>query len=163
MGKRRDAERAVIDAAREVRRWKGPDPTGFAWWMAIQRLDRAVETLEAIEAIEHAAPANAGAPQTSEEAARWMAPNVGNLVGEVFREILMVHRQGNVGLTTDAIEQRLRRSHQTVSPRVTDLRDKWLIEESGHFGKTRSGRKAVLWRPTARGIEMASLIKAWSW
>jgi predicted transcriptional regulator len=123
----------------------------------------AVHVLEGLEATEHATPSNAGAPETSEEAARWMGPNVAKLVGEVFREILTVHRQGNVGLTTDAIEQRLSRSHQTVSPRVTDLRDKGLIEESGQFGRTRSGRKAVLWRPTGRGIEMASLIKEWSW
>lgn len=165
MSNRRAAERAVIDAVRRFVPSVEHTADGMVEtkWDEYIVLADALNALELIEATEHATPYPANAPATSQEAAEWMKGSVASLVGQVFLCILTAARSGAVGLTTDAIEVRLGRSHQTVSPRVTDLRDKGWITESGIKRKTRSGRNAVVWKPTNLAIETASRIKEWSW
>lgn len=52
---------------------------------------------------------------------------------------------GPGGLTCDAIELDLGRSHQAVSGNLRHLVEKRLVVESGHYGKTRTGRRAIKW------------------
>jgi hypothetical protein len=90
---------------------------------------------------------------TANEAAASMADHVGKLANECFHEIVATWTEGAVGMTVDAIEQRLNRSHQSVSARVNELRDKGWVVDSGIRRPTRSGRKAIVWRPTSAALE----------
>ena len=54
--------------------------------------------------------------------------------------------------TDDGLEHLLNMKHQTLSARRRELVKDKLIEESGDYMKTRSGRKARVWRVTESGI-----------
>jgi len=54
--------------------------------------------------------------------------------------------------TDDGLEHLLGLKHQTLSARRGELVKDELIEESGEYLKTRSGRKARVWRITESGI-----------
>jgi Fic family protein len=88
---------------------------------------------------------------TSEAAAAAIQPHLSALQAEIL-ETIKRHDQMVwlglpwPGLTCDEIEQILDMKHQTVSARILELRRKGLIEDSGERRKTRSGRKAVVWR-----------------
>jgi predicted transcriptional regulator len=85
---------------------------------------------------------------TSNLAAASMNRHVGKLAKECYDEIYATFLEGAVGLTVDAIEQRLNRSHQSVSARVNELRNKGWLVDSGITRLTRSGRPAIVWRPS---------------
>jgi hypothetical protein len=160
MTRRRTAERAVIEAAKRV----SAKHSHTHWWDEVKALDQAVEALEALDLEPATAVRTKGLPlATSEAAAAYMSKRVHDVVGEVFGQILSVCRQGAFGLTTDAVEQRLRRSHQSVSPRVTELRDQGWITDSGQKRKTRYGQDAVVWTPTPAAMRAAEQVKEWSW
>jgi len=170
MTKRRTAERAVIDAAMQWRdAWKAvqerPEANHFGLGAnASEKLRNAVDAVRALDLEPATAVRTTSLPRaTSEAAAAYMSKSVHRVVGEVFREIMSVYRQNAIGLTTDAIEQRLKRSHQSVSPRVTDLRDQGWIADSGSTRKTRSGQDAVVWTPTYAAIHAAAQVPEWSW
>ena len=69
-----------------------------------------------------------------------------------YDEIATVYHNDGIGLTVDALEQVLQRSHQTVSARVNELRDRGWVVDSGHRRKTRSGRSAIVWSPSAQAL-----------
>lgn len=157
--RRRTAEQEVIEAA-------------FAWkagsWARAGNptvaLYHALRKLEDIDLeVPDATPTSADAPETSAEAAKWMSGQASKVAGQVFREIYTAHLRGAIGLTTDAIEVRLRRSHQSVSPRVTDLRNKGWIKDAGYTRETRGGHKAVVWAPTDMALATVPTLSGWSW
>jgi hypothetical protein len=49
------------------------------------------------------------------------------------------------GIICQAIEEELNRLHQAVSGNLRHLVEKGYVQESGRYGQTRSGRKAILW------------------
>ena len=62
------------------------------------------------------------------------------------------------GITCQEIETLTGRSHQSVSANLRHLVEDGLVEPTGAFGVTQSGRRAMTWRPSARalnGREMA--------
>jgi len=87
-------------------------------------------------------------PETSHDAAESVRSSLGKLARAVYDEILIVHQASGSGLTVDQLEQILGRSHQSVSARVNELRDKHWVKDSGQRRKTRSGRQAIVWVPT---------------
>ncbi|MCD6056499.1 MAG: hypothetical protein K0Q89_29 [Thermomicrobiales bacterium] len=158
MTKRRTAERAVIEAAVLL------EPTVFGFWSRVAKLEAAVTRLKALDLEPATATRTISLPlATSEAAAQYMSKSAHRVVGRVFAQILLAYQQGSIGLTTDAIEQRLSRSHQSVSPRVTDLRDQGWIEDSGKTRATRYGQQATVWKPTDAAIEAARHVERWSW
>ena len=74
----------------------------------------------------------------------------------VFRQIFFAWRRataernaaGPRGITCDEVEVALDRTHQSMSPRVNELRDTGWFVDSGVRRKTRSGRAAVVWTPS---------------
>lgn len=48
--------------------------------------------------------------------------------------------------TCQAIEVAIGREHQAVSGNLRHLVERGLVEDSGVSGKTRSGRRAIIWR-----------------
>jgi hypothetical protein len=68
-----------------------------------------------------------------------------------------------IGATSDEVEAALRRTHQTISPRFTELRGagyiRYLLNGDGMRIRrvTRSGSGAYVHVATAMGIEMATL------
>jgi hypothetical protein len=59
----------------------------------------------------------------------------------------------NDGLTTEEVEEALERKHQSISPRVNELRDTGWLVDSGERRKTSSGRNAIVWTPTQAALE----------
>jgi len=158
--RRRDAELAVIDAARQ-----SVGTHGYCQPSALLR--EALDALQAID-IETADAAVRTALDnphfTSSQAAEWMRKSAGTVAGQVFAAIYAAYQAGAVGLTCDAVEAHLRRSHQSVSPRLTDLRDKGLIKRSGIQRRTRGKALADVMTPTAIAIEQAKKEGLpWSW
>jgi hypothetical protein len=160
--RRREAELAVINAA--------------TVYVTVQRpfLDD-YDFLNLQEAVDHLQMLSLDSPDavrtgdnnpclTSSQAAEWMRDKAGDLAGRVFIAILKAHRGGAKGLTTEQVERALGGKHQTVSPRVTELRDKGLVENSGYHRQTASGRKAIIWTPTQTAINAAEEGGLpWSW
>jgi len=142
---RRAAEIAIIDAAyRYVDTWNVYDRAA---------LGRAVAEHEYLGLDTTSQPAfSNNSTDTSAEAGASMVTHVGKLARQCFDEIASVYRNDGVGMTVDALEQVLNRSHQSVSARVNELRNKgWLID-SGVRRKTRSGRPAIVWTPTVQAM-----------
>jgi len=98
---------------------------------------------------------------TSREAWRAFIP----VAAELDRAICeYLHRNGPS--TCQDIELALDRSHQSVSGNLRHLVENGLVEASGDFGKTKSGRRANLWQirvappePPARKATQLSLFK----
>jgi predicted transcriptional regulator len=66
---------------------------------------------------------------------------------ELDRAILAeIDAAGSHGIICAEIEDRIGRSHQSVSGNLRHLVEKNLVEPSGQFGRTPSGRKAMCWR-----------------
>lgn len=84
---------------------------------------------------------------TSEAAAASIQPHLGALQAQVL-DCIARHRDCHLvdGLTCDEVEWILEMKHQTASARILELRKKGLLRDSGYRRKTRSGRKAVVWR-----------------
>lgn len=92
--------------------------------------------------------------------------DLGKLARQVFDEIVVVSSfptgysfpETTVGgMTVDQIEQTINRSHQSVSARVNELRNKGWIVDSGRKRLTRSRRSAIIWVPSqaSRGRSIA--------
>jgi len=79
---------------------------------------------------------------TSYEAAKDISRDASTLRQQVYRHI---QAQGPKGTTDDAAEAVLGMKHTTYTARRGELVKKGLVADSGRTGKTRSGRKAVLW------------------
>jgi len=142
---RRAAEIAIIDAAyRYVDTWNVYDRAA---------LGRAVAEHEYLGLDTTSQPAfSNNSTDTSAEAGASMNTHVGKLARQCFDEIASVWRNDGVGMTVDALEQTLNRSHQSVSARVNELRNKGWLTDSGVRRKTRSGRPAIVWTPTVQAV-----------
>ena len=79
---------------------------------------------------------------TSTDAFAGIQDKIGFLRGECYRQI---KRAGKVGMTCDEVEVETNMLHQTAGPRIKELRDRGLIEDSGKKRPTRSGAKAIVW------------------
>ncbi len=79
---------------------------------------------------------------TSTLAYESIIPHVSRLASMVHTAIIA---RGLGGSTCEEIEVKLRLKHQTCSARITELKDKGLVRDSGRRGQTSSGRKAVIW------------------
>lgn len=141
----RAAEVALIDAATE--------------YVLVSSVGSYTRLRNAVDAREQLGLASLGQPafsnnstDTSAEAGSSMLGHLGKLAHECYSEIAATYHNNGVGLTVDAIEQRLVRSHQTVSARVNELRNKGWITDSGIRRKTRSGRPAIVWTPTTSAL-----------
>jgi DNA-binding IclR family transcriptional regulator len=67
--------------------------------------------------------------------------------GDLDREILRVIAAADErGITCEKIEERIDRSHQSVSGNLRHLVERGFVEDSGCKGVTRSGRAAIAWR-----------------
>ena len=53
--------------------------------------------------------------------------------------------------TCQELEDWLRLTHESCSPRLTDLRDSGLVRDTGTWRVTHSGRKATVWEITPAG------------
>lgn len=112
-------------------------------------LVRAVQAYEALGLAEVGQPAfSNNSTDTSAEAGASMRNLTGDLSLRCYDEIFISWHHGAIGLTVDQLEIQLSRSHQSVSARVNELRDKGWVRDSGQRRKTRSGRKAIVWTPT---------------
>jgi hypothetical protein len=101
---------------------------------------------------------------TSSQAAEYFRKHAKHRVAEVFAAIYKVALGGGVGLTTEQVERQLGRTHQSVSPRVTELRDKGLIKDSGMRRFTQQRRPAIIWTPTEVAVVAAGRDGLpWSW
>jgi hypothetical protein len=165
--RRREAELAVIEAAR---RWEAfyckIDDEDLQSVGARINLQEAVLKLNELdlEAPDAVRTGDNNPCLTSSQAAEWMRDKAGDLAGRVFAAILKVHHGGAGGLTTEQIERHLSGKHQTVSPRVTELRDKGYIVDSGQRRKTASGRQAIVWTPSEVALKAAEENGLpWSW
>ena len=77
---------------------------------------------------------------TSREAWRSFLP----VTAELDRDICSALTLGD--MTCQEIEEHIGRIHQAVSGNLRHLVEKGLVEESGTFGQTTSGRRAIRWR-----------------
>lgn len=145
---RRDAELAVIEAARLY--------YALGSFSAKAGLGEALARLEVLNVdLNVARTGNDNPCLTSSEAAEWMAKHghARDLAVSVLRQIWVAAE----GLTTEQIEEAIDGSHQSISPRVTELRDLGLIEAkklpTGEAVRrtNRSGRKATVWVVTPLG------------
>jgi hypothetical protein len=87
-------------------------------------------------------PPRARGSDTSSDAADSIEP-IAPLLRE--RVLNIIKTAGPMGLTCDECEAVLGMRHQTVSARVTELRNETRIVDSGQRRPTRSGRKATVW------------------
>jgi hypothetical protein len=152
---RRNAEIKVIDAARFYR--------NTATSEAFRVLSVAINELDQINLN---APtktrANYKAPETAHEAAESMAARAGTDAYRVLMALRNAYKRGSVGLTVDQLEQDLNLRHQSCSARVNQLRDEGWIVDSGQRMATRSGRQAVVWKPSQQGLfDLENLRRRW--
>lgn len=146
---RRKAELAVIEAARALVKYE--ELAG--WFPRWQPLREAVEALDALplNKADRVLSTNR-APETSDLAAASMERRAGSIAHRIFMAIRLAYMRGSTGLTADQVQQQTGLSHQSCSPRITQLRDEGWIEASWDRRETRSGREAVVWKPTVAGL-----------
>lgn len=81
-------------------------------------------------------------------------PNQGTLRRLVLDMVVSNFIQYHCGMTTDTIEARLRRPHQSISARVHELERAGLLVDSTARAQTRSGHKAIVYVPSNRAMEL---------
>lgn len=79
---------------------------------------------------------------TSKLAAEEIKPHLGRLQSRVYSYIL---KQGYSGATCEEVERALNLGHQTVSPRILELRYKGKLKDSGHRRLTTTKRLAIVY------------------
>lgn len=145
--RRRDAEMNVIVKAVE---FIESDNETLAEYI------RLAEAVEKYRELEIEKPFKALAPirstDTAAEAAESVLHQVGSLAEQCWDRIRSAYMQGHGGLTCDELESQMGGRHQTISPRVNELRDNGWIVDSGERRRTRSGRRAIVWRPTSMSL-----------
>jgi hypothetical protein len=151
---RRAAEQAVIDAAVKLAR-AGTPRASSDYGANCLALKHAVEALEALDfETPSGAPTNIDSPQTAHDAGEWMAEHAAGLAGQVLATIVRAWQGGGTGLATYQVEMRLGGKHESISPRVTQLRQLGFIVDSGErrrspaIGDRKQGRPAIVWTPS---------------
>ena len=89
---------------------------------------------------------------TSRQAWESMLPATANLDREIVGTLAKV---GAGGLMCQAIEGEIKRSHQSVSGNLRHLVERGLVEATGMFDQTESGRRAMVWRLTPSAMAAA--------
>lgn len=147
--KRREAERRLIEA---VRNWRSCQATGLFQLPFSKLVIEAYDDYAAMELeLPDSAPVNAVAPLTAQQAATWMAG--GRAKSAAGRIVRFMWQYRSEGWTVDELELGLNGVHQTISPRVNELRKAgWLYTEGTRT--TRSGRDAEIYFLTDRAKEM---------
>ena len=145
--RRRDAEMNVIAKAVEFVESDNDTQTEYVRLVEAVRKYRDFE-MESVGRTVVPFPAS----DTSAEAAASVERKVGPLAQRCWDLIRLSYESGKEGLTCDDLEVWLQGRHQTVSPRVNELRDKGWIVDSGKRRRTRSGRLAIVWRPTSMSL-----------
>lgn len=147
---RRAAETAVIDTACGLVN----APFYSDQQAHMNRLRTVVREYEALGLADVGRPAfSNNSTDTSAAAGDSIRHISGALAKQCYDEIAATFHNDGVGLTVDALEQRLQRSHQTVSARVNELRDRGWVADSGIRRKTRSGRSAIVWTPSELALK----------
>jgi hypothetical protein len=128
----------------------------------VRRIDyeRLLASVRRLEALDLASPgrtvANTNAPQTAHDAAAWMKERAGQAAVEVYDCIMLaVTHRGLSGMTSDEVERRLHRPHQTVSARINQRRDNGFLVDTGerrNTGAERKGRPAIVWAPSEMAL-----------
>ena len=109
------------------------------------------------------ARANYKAPETALEAAEQMAGRAGSDAYRVLMALRNAYKRGSIGLTVDQLEQDLKMRHQSCSARVNQLRDEGWIVDSGQRMETRSGRAAIVWKPSQQGLfDLDNVFRRWA-
>lgn len=85
---------------------------------------------------------NHGGADTSAEAYE----SIRAAVNKLGLAVLSLIEQSPSGVTCEDVETRLRLSHQTASARISELKAKGLIWDTGQRAKTRSGRLARIYK-----------------
>jgi len=65
------------------------------------------------------------------------------------------------GLTTEELELQMGGAHQTISPRVNELARDGLVVNSGTHRRTRSNKKAIVWRLASEKGPAKALPMTW--
>lgn len=153
-----EAQAALNEAVREWVRWE-ETPMNRAWSQSVERryaTDHVVSTYKELETIQNdldATTAPAVARDTSIAASYSNMPRKGSMRRDVIQTLVAYHSQFDAGMTCDDLERRLRKSHQSMSPRVHELEKGGWIVDSKERKLTRSGQKAIVWRPTDKAID----------
>lgn len=136
----------------------------FEWLQASSTLRQKVDALLALQ-LETPGKVKAPwpKPETSQEAAAYMAQYVEKPLGQIWLVIARAYRLGSVGLTCEQVEYMTGIRHTTASARVNQLRDTGWIRASGVRRRNVSGRSADVYTPTAFGLESAAKVKGWGW
>jgi hypothetical protein len=83
--------------------------------------------------------------ETSVEAAEALAPCLGNLQK---RTLATIRAAGDAGLTAHETTHAIGFVREAIQPRLSELRRKRLIVDSGRRRKNLSGKKAIVWIAT---------------
>lgn len=94
------------------------------------------------------------ASDTSIAAAKTRPLLAGSLRRRVVEAIVAHHKLYGSGLTTDQLEARFKRSHQSVSSAVNDMMTKGWIKDSKERRQTRSNCKAMVLVPTDLALNL---------
>lgn len=85
-------------------------------------------------------------PSNGTSTSRAAAASLRPVVGTIRRAVLdAVVASGARGVTCDELEASMEGRHQTVSPRLYELRNDGLVVDSSRKRRTRSGRMAIVW------------------
>ncbi len=84
---------------------------------------------------------------TSHNAARDIEPKVKTLRDQVLAFL----RERTFPATTEVIASALGRPYASIQPRLSELKEKGLVEDSGRRGRTQYGKPCIEWRCTERG------------
>jgi len=80
--------------------------------------------------------------ETSRQALNSFAPVSGDLDAKI---VAVIRASGSSGITCEAVEQQIGRTHQAVSGNLRHLVEREVVKDSGLKGKTASGRTAIRW------------------
>jgi hypothetical protein len=154
----REAERAVIEAAQVVLD-KAQMVPGSPWSSVhsdyVLALAAVMGKLVALRMdLEGDAPASHR--DTSIAAAKSNLPAKFSLRRAVLDKIVTRWMHTGWGMTTDAVEVEMKRSHQSVSSAINYLMERDLIRDSGQRARTRTASRAIVWLPTDKARELLS-------
>lgn len=94
-----------------------------------------------------------GSPETSRNAALSILPMSGSTRRRVLDEVYSTTFYGYVGLTDEALEQRLKIKHQTLSSARNHLVNAGWLMDSGKRAVASSKRPQVAWTMTPAAVE----------
>ena len=150
--KRRQAEQAVVAAARE---W-ALNANGLTTRQSAILYD-AVDALEALDladiANDSAGAYGRNSPETSVFAAESVRMRTSSTRQAIVNALIAARGTDLIGLTCSEMERRIRKAHTTTSSQVNYLMNGGWIEDSGFRRDTPSGRPAIVWKLTEQAFQ----------